>query len=73
MQSHILDDVRAALKHIAGDGHRGSTGLDSVRSLFHNDHGARTDVSVNCVIGEVLAVVRGETGRSSRIAANRVK
>ena len=55
-----MDDVRAALKDILDDGQRARAVLDGIRSMFRNDHGARTTVAVNDLIGEVLAVVRGE-------------
>ena len=55
-----MDEVRAILKDIADDGRRAHTVLDGIRSMFRNDHGERTTVKVNDLIGEVLAVVRGE-------------
>ncbi len=55
-----MDDVREVLKDIVEDGQRARAVLDGVRSMFRNDHGARTTVKVNDLIGEVLAVVRGE-------------
>jgi PAS domain S-box-containing protein len=55
-----MDQVRAILKDIADDGHRARAVLDGIRSMFRNDHGARTPVTMNDLIGEVLAVVRGE-------------
>jgi signal transduction histidine kinase len=55
-----MDDVREVLKDIVDDGQRARAVLDGVRSMFRNDHGARTTVTVNDLIGEVLAVVRGE-------------
>ena len=55
-----MDDVRAALKDILDDGQRARAVLDGIRSMFRNDHGARTTVTVNDLIAEVLAVVRGE-------------
>ena len=55
-----MDDARAALKHIVDNGQRASAVLDGIRSMFRNDHGARSAVNVNDLIGEVLAVVRGE-------------
>ena len=55
-----MDEMRAVLKDIADDGHRARAVLDGIRSMFRNDHGARTSVTVNNLIGEVLAVVRGE-------------
>ena len=55
-----MDDVRAALKDIIDDGQRARAVLDGIRSMFRDDHGARTTVTVNDLIGKVLAVVRGE-------------
>ena len=55
-----MDDVRAELKDIVDNGRRARAVLDGIRSMFRNDHGARTTVTVNDLIGEVLAVVRGE-------------
>jgi len=37
-----IDEVRAALKDIVDDGQRASAVLDGIRSMFRNDHGART-------------------------------
>jgi PAS domain S-box-containing protein len=55
-----MGDVRAILKDIADEGQRARAVLDGIRSMFRNDHGARTAVGVNDLISEVLAVVRGE-------------
>ena len=55
-----LDEMRVLLKDIADDGHRARAVLDGIRSMFRNDEGARTAVTVNELIGAVLAVVRGE-------------
>ena len=55
-----MDDVRAVLKRIVDNGQHASAVLDGIRSMFRNDHGTRTAVSVNDLISEVLAVVRGE-------------
>ena len=55
-----MDEMRAILKDIADDGHRARAVLDGIRSMFRNDHGERTTVTVNDLIGAVLAVVRGE-------------
>jgi len=55
-----MDDVRAALKDIVDDGQRARAVLDGIRSMLRNDHGTRSTVTVNNLIGEVLAVVRGE-------------
>jgi C4-dicarboxylate-specific signal transduction histidine kinase len=55
-----MDDVRTVLKRIVDNGQHASAVLDGIRSMFRNDHGARSAVNVNDLIGEVLAVVRGE-------------
>jgi len=55
-----IDEVRAALRDIVDEGQRASSVLDGIRSMFRNDHGERTTVAINDLIGEVLAVVRGE-------------
>jgi PAS domain S-box-containing protein len=55
-----MDEMRAVLKDIADDGHRARAVLDGIRSMFRNDHGTRTTVTVNDLIRAVLAVVRGE-------------
>jgi PAS domain S-box-containing protein len=55
-----MDDVRAVLKDIVDDGQRARAVLDGIRSMLRHDHGTRTTVTVNNLIGEVLAVVRGE-------------
>src|SRR4029078_429276 len=57
-----MDDVRAALKDIVDYGQRSRAVTDGIRSMFRNDQGARTTVTVNDLIGEVLAVVRGAVG-----------
>jgi PAS domain S-box-containing protein len=55
-----MDEMRAILKDIADDGHRARAVFDGIRSMFRNDQGAKTAVTVNDLIGAVLAVVRGE-------------
>jgi signal transduction histidine kinase len=55
-----MDDVRTVLKRIVDNGQHASAVLDGIRSMFRNDHGAKTAVTVNDLIGAVLAVVRGE-------------
>jgi len=47
-----MDDLRAALKDIVDNGQRARAVLDGIRSMFRNDHGARTTVTVNDLIGD---------------------
>jgi PAS domain S-box-containing protein len=56
-----LDEVRALLRRIVSDGHRASEVIVSIRSMFGK--GAREKnslVSVNDLLGDVLALVNGE-------------
>ncbi len=55
-----LDEVRAAFKRIIDSGHRASEVVTGIRSMFRKDIGKRIPVDVNDLIGEVLALVRGE-------------
>lgn len=55
-----LDEVGTALKRIVKDGHRASAVIAGIRSMFRKDFGDWRPVNVNDLIGEVLAVVRGE-------------
>ena len=55
-----VDDVRRVLKRIIDDGQRASAVLDGIRSIFRKDSSQKSTVDVNGLIGEVLAVVRGE-------------
>jgi C4-dicarboxylate-specific signal transduction histidine kinase len=59
-----LDEVRALLTRIVSDGHRASEVITSIRSMFGK--GAREKnslVSVNDLLGNVLALVNGELAR----------
>jgi PAS domain S-box-containing protein len=55
-----VDEVRALLTRIVDDGHRASAVIAGIRSMFRKDDGERKPLNVNDLIGEVLAVVRGE-------------
>jgi PAS domain S-box-containing protein len=55
-----LDEVRAVLKRIVNDGHRASAVIANIRSMFGKDSSEKSPVSVNDVVGDVLALVRGE-------------
>ncbi|MBR0778991.1 PAS domain-containing protein [Bradyrhizobium diazoefficiens] len=55
-----LDETRAVMKGIVDDAQRARMVLDGIRSMFRNDGGARSAVTLNDLICEVLAVVRGE-------------
>ena len=55
-----LDEVREALRRIVNDGHRASEVIASIRSMFGKDRGEKSAVSVNDLVGDVLALVHGE-------------
>jgi PAS domain S-box-containing protein len=55
-----LDEARASLGRIVKDGFRASEVIASIRSLFGKDRGEKGTVSVNDLVGDVLALVHGE-------------
>jgi len=55
-----LDEARAHFKRIIDDGHRASEVIAGIRSMFGKDRHQSSPASVNDLVGEVLAVVRGE-------------
>ncbi|MBV9970433.1 MAG: PAS domain S-box protein [Xanthobacteraceae bacterium] len=55
-----LDEVRAALKRIAEDGHRTAELVQGIRAMFKNDAQKRVPLDVNELIREVLALVHKE-------------
>jgi C4-dicarboxylate-specific signal transduction histidine kinase len=55
-----LDEVRALLKRIVSDGHRASEVITSIRSMFGKGPPTKRPMIVNEVLGDVLAVVKGE-------------
>lgn len=55
-----LDEVRDVLKRIIDDGHRASHIISSIRAMFKRDKREEFPVSIRDLVGEVLALVRGE-------------
>jgi C4-dicarboxylate-specific signal transduction histidine kinase len=55
-----VDEVRAALTRILGEGHRTGEVIASIRSMFVKSDAERSEVDVRILISEVLALVRGE-------------
>jgi PAS domain S-box-containing protein len=55
-----VDEVRAALMRIVDDGHRTTDVIASIRTMFGKDQRGKTQVNVNALIREVLALVHGE-------------
>jgi signal transduction histidine kinase len=58
-----LDKVKASLNQIVADGHRAGAVIESIRAIFKKDAGNRTSLDVNELIGEVLALTRGDLQR----------
>jgi signal transduction histidine kinase len=58
-----LEKAKAALKHIAADGQRAGAVIERVRANFRKDAGVRRLCDVNDLIGETIALVRGDLQR----------
>ena len=54
-----LDEAKAAFKQIVADGHRAGTMIGSIRAIFKKDTRNRTSLDINDLIGEALALTRG--------------
>jgi signal transduction histidine kinase len=55
-----LDEARAAFKKIVADGHRAGAVIGSIRAIFKKDVRNRSSLDVNDLIGQTLALVRGD-------------
>jgi C4-dicarboxylate-specific signal transduction histidine kinase len=55
-----LEEARANLSSIVKDGFRASEVVASVRSMFRKDRGEKSAISMNDLVGDVLALVHGE-------------
>ena len=55
-----LDEARAALTRIVGDGHRAGKVITGIRAMFRKDEQEKTLLDVNQLIQEVLALVQGD-------------
>src|ERR1700688_549751 len=58
-----LDKAKASLKSIISDGHRAGAVIGSIRAIFKKDVRNRTSLDVNELIGESLALTRGDLQR----------
>src|ERR1700730_7446089 len=58
-----LDEAKASLKQIVADGHRAAAVIGSIRGIFKKDVRNRTSLDVNELIGEALALTRGDLQR----------
>jgi signal transduction histidine kinase len=55
-----LEEAKAAFNQIVADGHRAGAVIESIRTIFKKDARNRTSLDVNHLIGEALALVRGD-------------
>jgi C4-dicarboxylate-specific signal transduction histidine kinase len=55
-----LSAVRAALIPIVDDGYRASQVIASVRAMFGRDAGERTEIDLNDLLRQVIAIAHGE-------------
>jgi signal transduction histidine kinase len=58
-----LDEAKASLKQIVADGHRAAAVIESIRANFKKDAQNRTSLDINDLIGEALALTRGDLQR----------
>src|SRR5256885_9881250 len=58
-----LDEAKAAFKQIVADGHRAGAVIGSIRAIIKNDSRNRTSLDINDLIGEALALARGDLER----------
>jgi signal transduction histidine kinase len=58
-----LEEVKAALTHIAADGHRAGAIIGGIRAMFKQEVRARAPLDVNEIIRGVLAAVHDELAR----------
>jgi signal transduction histidine kinase len=58
-----LDKATASLKQIIDDGHRAGAIIEGIRAIFKKDARNRTLLDINDLIGEALALTRGDLQR----------
>src|SRR3979411_964855 len=58
-----LDKAKASLKQILAYGHRQAAVIESIRAIFKKDARNRTSLDINDIIGEALALTRGDLQR----------
>jgi signal transduction histidine kinase len=58
-----LEEVRAELQSIVEDSSRASQVIASVRAMFGKDQGEKSELNLNALVRQVLAVAKGELER----------
>jgi signal transduction histidine kinase len=68
-----LDEVRAALTRIVGNGHRAGDVIGRVRAMLKKDAGERVLLDFNELVEEVLIFVRGEIDEHSVVLQTQLR
>jgi signal transduction histidine kinase len=55
-----LDKAKASFERIVADGHRAGAVIESIRAIFKKDTRNRTALDINELVGEALALTRGD-------------
>lgn len=55
-----IDEARAALTRIVGDGHRAGTVISGIRAMFRKGEQEKTLLDLNQLVQEVVALVQGD-------------
>jgi signal transduction histidine kinase len=63
LERSMPDEAKASLKQIVADGHRAAAVIGSIRAIFKKDSRNRTSLDINQLIGEALALTRGDLQR----------
>jgi C4-dicarboxylate-specific signal transduction histidine kinase len=63
LERSMPDEAKAAFEQIVADGHRAAAVIGSIRAIFKKDAQNRTSLDINELIGEALALTRGELQR----------
>jgi signal transduction histidine kinase len=58
-----LDRAKASFEGIVADGHRAGAVIESIRAIFKKDARNRTSLDINELVGEALALTRGDLQR----------
>jgi signal transduction histidine kinase len=63
LERSMPDEVKEALEEIVADGHRAAAVIESIRAMFKKDAGNRASLDIDALIGETLALTRGDLQR----------
>jgi signal transduction histidine kinase len=58
-----LDKAKASFEGIVADGHRAGAVIESIRAIFKKDARNRTSLDINELVGEAIALTRGDLQR----------